>query len=169
MTMDEQHPTELELADLMLGDGDAAVARHVESCEKCQRAVAALGALRDELRSAYALPGEVPSSIPEHLPVSRPKRPRLLARWRRVAIRLAAAVLLVIGVGRWLTRPEVRSVQSQVADVNGDGRVNVLDGLMLARQIGSSPGAPEMGDVDRNGSVDGRDVSRLVETVVASR
>ena len=167
--MNGQHPTELELADLMLGDGDAAVAKHVESCGKCQRAVAALGTLKDELRSAYGLPGQIPSSIRERLPASRPKKTVLLVRWQRAAIRIAAAVLLVIGAGYWLTRSEVQSVPSQVADVNGDGRVDVLDGLMLARQIVSSSGAPEAGDVDRNGSVDVRDVSKLMETVVAMR
>ena len=75
----------------------------------------------------------------------------------------------MLGAGYWLTRPEDRSAQSAVADVNADGRVDVLDGLMLARQIVSSPGAPETGDVDRNGTVDVRDVSQLMQTVVAMR
>ena len=167
--MDGQHPTQLELADFMLGDGDGAVERHVESCGKCQRAVATLAGLRDEHHSAYGLPGEIPPSIRERLPTTQPKRTRLLARWRRIAVRIAAAALLVAGAGYWLAWPEAQSIQNPAADVNRDGRVDVLDGLILARQVVSSPSAPAAGDVDRNGSVDVRDVSKLMQTVVAMR
>ena len=93
--MNDHHPTELDLADLMLGDTEPGVAAHVEACTQCQAALAELRALKRAMRDVLRMPGEIPGSICDD--VLEPKPPRVVSIWPRQAMLAAASILIVAG------------------------------------------------------------------------
>lgn len=89
------------------------------------------------------------------------------ARRRRMLIRgaslaAAAGLALAVVIAPWASRPgPVQVIATGVAgDLNGDGRVDMLDALMLARAVDDARARREW-DFTGDGSVDRADVDRL--------
>ncbi len=97
--MNNTHPTDLDLADLMLGDAAPEVQAHVEHCEHCQAALKGLRSFKRAMRDALAMPGDVPDAIRDSLPAQAPAR--VVSIWPKRAMLLAASLLAVAGVVVW--------------------------------------------------------------------
>ena len=97
----------------------------------------------------------------------RRRRFRLMARWAGAGAAAAAAVV-VVAVNLHRGRPPTRVAVSNVAgDVDGNGRVDMLDAFMLARRVeaGSAAAAPRA-DLNGDGVVDRRDVDAVAAIAV---
>jgi len=132
-----------------------------------------------DLRALHAPRGSVPvevdeailAAIPVAAPVPLPaRRPYFV---RAASLAAAAALLLVAGLwwrfqGAIPPAPEVpRDAVARVEDVDGSGRVDILDALVLARRIEAGTGElPARFDFDRDGLVDRDDVSHVARLTV---
>ena len=139
--------------------------------------------LRDGLRALYGAAPEVPGELDRAvLSEARRRLPRrrLITLRRLVPLAAAAAVLVVAGVAlirahgsrapepasamkamRAVERPPVA-----VEDVNGDGRVDILDAFALARRVESGPTPGRRLDLNRDGRVDRTDVDLVAAAAV---
>lgn len=140
---DGRHLDLLRLDALRAGEAEAREAAHVEACEECQRALAALEAVAGALRAAEErAPAEIPAAIDRRVldayRAARERRARApLARWLVPAGALAAAAALVIAVAQpWRVRaPEPGRVAGAAADgddLNRDGTVDIVDAYLLS-------------------------------------
>ena len=127
------------------------------------------GPLRAELSRLYAVDASagpaVDQKILSHARAALAGR-RRLRLWLEVAA-VAAMILLVIGIVLpMLTRTDrgYRATAQQIADVNGDGVVDIRDALRLARKLES--GTVSGRDVNRDGVTDGRDVDAIATMAV---
>jgi hypothetical protein len=82
-----------------------------------------------------------------------------VSRWQRW-IPLAASILVAASI-LYFSRP---ASSRSVADVNGDGKVDVLDAFALANQLKS--GASVSADVNGDGVVDEKDVREIAARAV---
>jgi hypothetical protein len=87
---------------------------------------------------------------------SRRRRPPLL-RWAGAAAAAAAVVLVCVWLSVTQPRPQTRFASAVPADVDGNGQVDILDALVLARQVDAHQadaidvnhdGVANRGDVD---------------------
>jgi hypothetical protein len=89
---------------------------------------------------------------------------RMIAVWSAAAVVALAGVIAV----RFLN-PQMRTAPSTVAavpgDVDGNGRVDILDALRLARDI--EAGRTVNNDINSDGVVDGRDVDAIALRAVS--
>jgi hypothetical protein len=138
--------------------------------------------LRDDLlRLSPAV--DVPRSLDSAI-LSRAKaeyarriRFRLVYRWAAVAAAMAACIGIVVTVRVALvsSRSPVANVQphtSEVAsspvpgDINGDGKVDMLDAYILARRIAAGAARQPGWDVNGDGKVDQQDVDWIANASV---
>jgi hypothetical protein len=127
--------------------------------------------LREALKGVYAPKQEVPPEVEEGIL----RRGRAVvgsrgSRWRIGlfgAVAAAAVVLMAVGSWSWLFMdPQPLAVYADARDVNGDGRVDVLDAMSLARRL-EQGGAPAAGhDVNEDGRVDQADVDAIAMAAV---
>jgi hypothetical protein len=119
-----------------------------------------------------AVPSELDDAILSH--ARRSFQARVL-RWaivRRIGIGLAAAAVLTIGIrvfvphdhypAALLQRPQL----AQLADVNHDGRVDILDAYSVARHIARHEPLDAAWDVNGDGVVDQKDVDIIANLAV---
>jgi hypothetical protein len=153
------------------------------------------GALREGLRRAYhpRSPIDAPSSMDDRMGMLA--RQRLAgrvasvsgrmhglssARWRRplrigALSALAATVVLGVFVGpRFMTpapRPSTLVGAALHGDIDGDGRVDIVDALVLSNGLKSGDAPPAAWDVDNDGAVsdaDARAIRAMVVTLARS-
>jgi hypothetical protein len=91
-------------------------------------------------------------------------RNRLTLRW--VAGVAAAAAMLTVAVRYWPVSS--RPVVAQVAeDINGDGRVDILDAYLLARRVQNHENILPIWDFNHDGAIDKRDVDVIAVAAVS--
>jgi hypothetical protein len=133
--------------------------------------------LKADLRALHAPRGSVPAEVEDAIlaaaPVMAPapvRRPFLVR-----ATPLAAAAALVLVVGLWWrlqgTTPQAPEIPpnavARVEDIDGSGRVDILDALVLARGIEENQGALSARfDFDGNGKIDRDDASHVAQLAV---
>ena len=142
-------------------------------------------ALAASLRGIYSWPDRAPSALDDAMLAlaheragrirARRARARFLGRAAAVAAAAGFALAAVIvprwgqqrGTGPVALSPAPASVSG---DVNGDGGVDILDALVLARRIGgpaaATGGLPTTGDLNGDGAVDLRDVDAIAQAAV---
>lgn len=132
--------------------------------------------LRDDLAALYgervAVPAEVDAAIlgmGQRRFAARRRRRRLVVR---VGQGLAAAA--AIGLVVWAVRPgagprveRVAKVAAVPGDVDGDGQVDILDALALARRIEAGESLGSDWDLNGDGVVDGADVDVVAMRAVS--
>jgi hypothetical protein len=128
--------------------------------------------LAKHLRALGRPPMTVPQSVDDAiLAAARARLARKRASERTAAWAAAATVVLAMGLAvlppiarRQAAAPPATSALNM--DVNGDGRVDILDALALARYV--EAGAPYRAewDLNRNGILDPGDAVVLASTVV---
>jgi hypothetical protein len=167
-----RHLTELELELARTGEGDEDFSEHLASCGTCRERLQRLTRLGEQLALA---PADIGDSSAQDAAVDAVIRARVAAIgreragrrtvrrviWGAAAGAIAASLLLL------LARPEVfhgdaaevpRAALSDGDDINGDGRVDILDAFQAAREL--ETGAPEA-------PRDEADVHRIAKLAVA--
>lgn len=179
--MTDDHHLDLPALDaLRAGDPPTPTQRaHLTWCEPCRAALAELDTLAADLRRlepAVLVPAERDAAI---LAAARRRadlaahRPARSGPWTGSAGRWAAAAVLVLAIGALMLTQRRGTPESQLAavpppratlaasqaDLDGDGRVTVLDAFALARAV--TRGTPRLGDADRH------DVDAILAMAVA--
>lgn len=157
------------------------VAEHLATCESCAAHLAVQRALAAELGApppSLAVPPAQDAALraaargraAEIAVAVAPSR----SRWAWMAaagaaVAVAAALLLLFGRGG---SPDSTTPRIAVApihgDINRDGQLDVIDALVLARQLDSARPNPD-NDVNGDGSVDHSDVEWISAAVVSVR
>jgi hypothetical protein len=134
--------------------------------------------LRKDLRDLFEPPGAVPPRVDEAIleqasrRLAKPRRLILRLRW---AAGIAAAAVIVIGVVLHNTNPqsEIRNPKSfgpalteDWADIDGNGRVDILDAFRLARYIEARGPMDTRWDLNGDGRVDQDDVDLVAFAAV---
>ena len=176
----QNHLNPLELELIRTGEAEPEHVAHVESCEECQVALGKLASFAAEINAARPDPLPVPPGIDDAiLAVAAESRQRVLdrkrfnRRWRWSAA-AAAALLLVTLSGLWRpwqspASPGVRTAQDAVmsADIDGDGSVDIVDALFLARHLEGQQPLKSSWDINRDGRIDQDDVNEVARLVVS--
>lgn len=83
--------------------------------------------------------------------------------WRQpAAAGLAAAAVLTLLV----LRPDSPQSPMVHGDLNGDGRVDILDAWRLSRALEGNPGRQDTGGLDADGEITPGDLDRLMQQIV---
>jgi hypothetical protein len=143
-------------------------------------------ALADSLRAAYRWPDRPVSTLDDAVLALARERAALIRR-RRATVRflgraaavataaglaLAAVVIPQWGAQRGSAPLVLAPARPSIAgDVNGDGGVNILDALALARRIDlpdstAASGTPANADLNGDGAVDLKDVDAIAQASV---
>lgn len=162
---DNAHLDPLELDALRAGEPATGAQRaHLAWCEPCRAGLTELHALAAVLRDATE-PISVPADRDRAILALAERAARASRRPApgRVATasRWAAAAMLVVAVGAVILMQRQRAdhelaaapaqrtaLTAAQADLDGDGRVTVLDAYALARAV--TRGTPQVGDADRH-------------------
>jgi hypothetical protein len=138
---------------------------------------------RKDLRALYQPTGSVPPQVDRAILAQARRRlatpRRIILRFRWAAGITAAAAVVALGVFLYYgpvssNQPSTinrhKSIQSAAAerpvDLDGNGRVDILDAFRLARSIESRGPAAGEWDINNDGRVDREDVDALAFTAV---
>ena len=136
--------------------------------------------LSARLNEWYGSPVVVPPAVDDAIlrearaGFARRRRFALAVRWAG-SLAAAAAAVAVVAVVLHRNRPgphvAVNSVPALAGDVDGSGRVDMLDALLLARKVEANAasnvaGADKAGDFNGDGVLDGRDVDAVANLAV---
>jgi hypothetical protein len=127
-----------------------------------------------DLRRAIGDLHSTPVEVPGHLDRMILSAARIRLDRRKNAIRVlrwgaaiaAAVVLLAIARFDIFHRPAASPV-AMVGDANGDGHVDILDALVVARGIARHEKLPAAWDVNGDGMVDQKDVDLIAQMAVS--
>ena len=131
---------------------------------------------RDDLSKVFGPQAEVPPEVDRAVAEAARRhfarrRPRLW--WVRWAAPATAAAAAVIALCVWLPghrapAPQAASVapEMQQADIDRNGRVDILDAFQLARHIESAGPTNKMWDINGDGLINRNDVDRVALTAV---
>jgi len=128
------------------------------------------GELRRAISGLHASPVEIPAHLDRmilsaaRMRLDRRKRAVRVLRWGAAAA-AAIAVLAIVRVD-FFQRPGA-SPLAMVGDANGDGRVDILDALVVARGISRYEQLPAAWDVNGDGVVDQKDVDLIAQMAVS--
>jgi hypothetical protein len=170
-----RHPELDELEAARTGEAPPDVRDHVRTCTSCRRALADLEAVADALRiDAPPVPQAVEQQIlwiarKEAASVRRAMRSRCWgALARRPGVAIAAGMLLALGVLRAVMPwQHAQMAPALVADVDGNGVVDIRDAFLIARAVGTAAEPAPRFDVNGDHVVDGGDVALAARTAVA--
>lgn len=132
--------------------------------------------LEEALRALYGRSPEVPGEIDRAVLAGARRGPVL--RWRGLGAGLAAAAALGVAVSAWVLSPRARQGAGPAVgssspsaglgvvaeDLDGDGRVDIVDALRLARAV--ERGETGAWDFNGDGAVDRGDVDALAARAV---
>lgn len=130
--------------------------------------------LHRDLRGAFGATPELPAGFDERvLAATRHARQRHIANRWRILIPLTSAAAACLAVAVWMAAPRSQPplVQSNPPaplrnDLNGDGRVDVLDAYLLAKHVDRREAVASDWDINGDGRVDHGDAERLVASAV---
>ncbi|MBN2360123.1 MAG: hypothetical protein JXR83_11780 [Deltaproteobacteria bacterium] len=177
-----EHSTELDLELLRTGEADPAIARHVAGCAQCRDRLARLE--RDARALAMPLAAiEVPAECDRAIlalarrragfvaeQLERRRRPRWLRPlYAAVPLAAAASIIFFVTLQRGAQAPQATAPLAAAAtgDINRDGRVDIVDALLLARALKSDQPHDPAWDQNRDGRVDQADVDRIAQAAVS--
>ena len=134
--------------------------------------------LKEALRRMHAADITVPRELDEAILVDARRSFRARRRaWLligRIGMGLATAALVAIALRLYVlaptAHPPTSSVQRpqlvQIADINHDGRVDILDAYVLARKIARHEPLDPAWDINGDGVVDQKDVDLIATLAV---
>jgi len=130
--------------------------------------------LGDDLRALYAADCDVPQQVNQAV-IGLARRHFAGYRRRRLLLRAvgipaaAASILLVVWFARTWERSEDAAVPVHTAsheDIDRNGRVDIRDAFMLARQIETGESPKQRWDINGDGKVDRADVDTIAMAAV---
>ncbi len=128
-------------------------------------------ALQSDLRSLYDADLPIPPAVSDRIlnraraSLARPTATRRVLRWTAAAA-VAAMVIVLVRVNRPVREagPQVVSI---AGDVDGNGRVDILDALVLSRRIESNQSIDSASvDLNHDGLIDRHDVDSVAQLAV---
>lgn len=126
-------------------------------------------AMAEGLRAAYTHRVEIPAERERAVlsaaraEFGRRRRMRIVRGW---GMGVAAAIAAMIVVVVWVHHSPVPRAVAK-GDVNGDGRVDIVDVLALARHVANKDRVEKGWDVNGDGVVDQKDVDALAQAAVS--
>jgi hypothetical protein len=129
-------------------------------------------ALADVSRPGPSVPPELDRAILSEARRSFAARRRRWAIAQRIGAGLAAAAVLTIAVRvfvpafRLSAPPSQRPQLAQAADINRDGKVDILDAFIVARHIARGEALDPAWDINGDGVVDQKDVDLIAHLAV---
>jgi hypothetical protein len=171
----DSHPDLLSLDAHRAGEPAPGVAEHLAACAACAQHLELQRSLAAELGAPLSI--EVPPAQDAALraaarqQASRAPAPRRWPWVAGVALAIAAAAVLLLmsargsrdGTGQRLAVAPVHG------DINLDGRLDVIDALVLARQLDGGQADAIRADLNGDGTVDHSDVEWISAEVVSLR
>ena len=158
-----EHP---DIADLSAKELSDAVSVHLESCDVCAQIHADIQLLDVDLKELN-LKTVIPASVDQQVYAEIAERSKTIRksifRKNLIASVSAIAAVLILSI-TVVTNLKVN--KPLVADINGDGEVNVLDSLMLAQQIDSNQ-VELKNDLNDDGQINLEDVEIVQNAVVS--
>jgi hypothetical protein len=136
---------------------------------------AAPAGLADALRAAYGRGPGVPAEVDQAILDRARRQFAARARFRPwlIGIRLGAGLAAAAGLAlaAWLILPRTAAPSTRTAlalrgDADGDGRVDIVDALRVARSIGHTSTVAPAWDANADGRLDQRDVDAIASTAV---
>jgi hypothetical protein len=188
------HPDLLRLDAIRAGEGTPEEEYHLERCRHCRDMLDVLRTTEASLRRAAPPAGPVPPEIDRAVfeafrrASSAPRKTILFPsrpRWLVPAIGTAAAAVLVLVLAGPvlekspsreavvpLQQPAEPPLGEQAAapvegDINGDGKVDILDAFQLARILEDQEPTTARQDINRDGRVNLTDVDAVARRAVA--
>ena len=162
------HLTLLQLELARTDEAEPEVLQHLEVCEECRDEFDRLKRL-GELSSALGQPVlDVPEQVHESIhqlgqsTAQRTADRRRFRRWHKVGA--AAAILALCGLGIWVSQRN--SPAQNVADIDGDGRVDIVDAFVLAKSLHSKSPLKPQWDLNSDGRIDQSDVEIIAQRAV---
>ena len=174
------HLDPLQLDALRTGDASAEARRHVAECAACRAGLAELesmaAALRPLARAPFAIPDETDrrilwlarkqAAVVRKAAPSPRRRAMIGGAWAA-----AAAVVLAVGAMTWrqldhAAPPAATVARRSTDDVDGDGRVDILDAFALARALQDRGATARQSDANGDGVVDQHDVDAIARAAV---
>ncbi len=175
-SFESQHPDDLMLEAARTGEAPDDVAEHVRDCATCGDRSDMLRLLADGLSSSDA--PEIPQSRHDVILELAHERARLaraagqkprIPRWLVPAAAAAAAIIMVVALPDWRNADQVTAGAALAGDVNGDGSVDIIDALALARRLESDGEAAAQWDLNGDQRVDRGDVEQIAMLAVSLR
>jgi predicted anti-sigma-YlaC factor YlaD len=167
------HPSDLEIELARTGESSSNVLRHIGRCASCQRRIEFWEDLaRDQqtLDAPLHVDPETASAISEMITghvrrIRRRRRTPRMLRWVGLIAASAAAAIFAVNTLWFGDHQAPAPVQATRIDLNGDGRVDVLDALHFSNTIGSRKLDLSF-DFNGDGRVDGGDADWIAQTAV---
>jgi predicted anti-sigma-YlaC factor YlaD len=159
---------QLELARTT--EAEPEVMQHLEVCEECREELNRLKRLgelsADLVQPVLDIPEHVHESIHQHAlnAVQRTVDRRRFIQWRRVAS--VAAILALCGLGIWISQ-RTGPAPNVAADIDGDGRVDIVDAFVLAKNLQTKSPLKPQWDLNSDGRIDQSDVDLIAQRAVA--
>jgi len=125
--------------------------------------------LANALRDAYTHQTQIPPAADNAVlsmaraEFSRRRRMRLIARWG-TGLAAAVAAMIVIAISLHHTAPTKSLAKG---DVNGDGTINIVDALALAKHLANHDATEKGWDLNGDGVVDQKDIDTLAMNAVS--
>jgi anti-sigma factor RsiW len=172
------HLDSLALDLVRTGEGSPADTVHLEGCAECREALAEIEAIAGRFRPRFPAPVDVPAEIEQRILWNARKRALELRRTpvRRVLLQpgwaVAAVVVLAFGVATFwrqaILAPSSAPPQRIArADIDGDGNVDMIDALRLARAVRGGGSLDPAWDVNGDGHVDELDTDAVAMRAVS--
>ncbi len=123
--------------------------------------------LIDDVRALYGTRVAVPLQVDEAILARAQRRfarRRMVARAVRWGVAGVAAAAVLLAVILW---PGLRWVPAGRGDIDGNGRVDILDAFTLARNIEAPDGVKKEWDLNGDGVVDRTDVDTVALAAVS--
>ena len=125
--------------------------------------------LKQDLARLFAVTVPIPPQVDESVRAAArthfaaKRRMRSVVRWFSTAAAAAALLLVVIWAG---TRMAPQHLQANPLDINGDGRLDILDAFALARSLQAKGPTRRQWDVNGDGVVNREDVDVIAMSAV---
>ncbi len=158
-----EHPDIAELSAIELS---SAVSEHLQSCDVCSQIYADISLLELDLKD-LGKKVEIPNYVDQkvhHEIAERSKAIRSsIFRKNLIASVSAIAAVLILSI---TVVTNLKSEKPLLADINGDGEVNVLDSLVLAQKINKNE-TDSKNDLNGDGQINVEDL-QIVRSAVVS-
>ena len=158
-----EHPDIEELSSKELS---TAVKEHVEDCDICSQILEDMKMLEidlHDLNKKVDIPEYVDRNVALEITLRSEEIRRIIFRKNLLTSISAIAAVLILSFTLFTN---LKTPQSQLADINGDGEINVLDSLVLAQNIDRQSSDKKF-DQNGDGLIDKEDLLIVRNAVVS--
>jgi len=158
-----EHP---DIDELLVKELSGEVKSHLKDCDVCSQVHADIELLDIDLKdlnSKVEIPKTVDEKVYEDISYTSKTIRKSLFRRNLLASVSAIAAVLLLSI---TVVTNLKADKPLLADINGDGEVNVLDSLMLAQNIDSNT-PNSKNDLNGDGQINSQDLQIVRDAVVS--